>query len=443
MHSRYLLSALALLGLSSCNRYELFRVAGYEQTSYSNEVEILFVVDNSVSMFDESSSLALNFNAFIERLVDPEQGAAQTTETLTDAVDNYIQYVTERGRFLDYQLAVTTTSADPGSNQDPGDAGTLVGSPDVIGPDITADVEGTFQTTVLCDATCWPGACVDDEDDSCVPYDPEYECGDPPDDISWEYLDCVCGDDWSPPACGSGTEEGLESAFIALCRAVDDPPAACYDAGSPFESGDELSNAGLVREDSTVIVVIVTDEGDNSRRLSQGDEDPDVYLQLFDEFDNRITFVVIGPNYDEEARTFTCNSGGATTWGTLRYQTAAELTDGFFSSIAEEDATGECVQSDFAAHLEALGDLLNNLLNLFPLQSVPDPDTIVVFVDNVEIFETECVLDDAGDTICGDGWTYDPAENAIEFHGSDIPDYNARVRIFYRPLTDMPRSLPF
>ena len=47
------------------------------------------------------------------------------------------------------------------------------------------------------------------------------------------------------------------------------------------------------------------------------------------------------------------------------------------------------------------------------------------------------------DTSAWNGWTYDSAQNAIVFWGPSIPDYNADVQIFYRPLDGKPRDLPF
>jgi hypothetical protein len=456
-------SAVALLLLTACNQYEYFRLAGYEQAAFLNEADILFVVDNSPSMFDEASALGLNFNAFVERLVDPQEGTGVSTEGLADAVDNYVLYVTQRGRFIDYQLAITTTSADPNedSNGDgdvvePGEVGTLTGSPDIIHEDTSPDVAGDFVANVLCDSTCWPGECQGEETDGCIPYDPYYECGDDPgEQVTWDYLECICGASWDPPECGSGNEEGLESALLALCRAVESPPEFCYDHdGSPFVDGDVGSNQGLIRDNANIIVVIVSDEGDSSRLLPTGEDDPSAYLELFDEFDNRVTFAVIGPNYDPEDHSFDCNSGGGTSWGTRRYQLAAEATGGFFSPIetcTADDGTcsGEtelCEPSDFAVHLQDLGDLLNSLLNQFPLQSIPDPDTILVYVDGIEIPESSCEnceVDSIGEPIWGDGWTYETGENSVYFHGTSVPDYNADVRIYYRPVSELPRSLPF
>ena len=190
-------------------------------------------------------------------------------------------------------------------------------------------------------------------------------------------------------------------------------------------------------------VVVVTDEGDGSRRLGQGEYDATPYLELLDLFDKTYRFAVIGPNYDQEVGTLTCNSGGATTWGTERLQQVAEETGGFYNTISQEAAGGDCENTDFAKHLEDLGALLNQLLVSFPLQSVPDIETLLVYVDGEEIrLADEADYTEDGEVIC-DCWTYDPAENAVMFHGAAIPDYNQTVEIYYKPLEGMPRTLPF
>ena len=458
--SASLLAAFALLGTlsSGCNQYELFRVSGHEQASFSNEADILFVIDNSNSMYDESAALGLEFNAFLDYLTDPE-GAYQVTEDLGDAVTNYVAYRAQLGKFLDYQLAITTTSANPEGDEDPGESGSLIGDPEIVSLETSGDIEDDFRRNLLCEATCWTQAD--------LPSDPTYEDGDPPGDaLSEDYMDYVCGGtSWENTECGSGTEEGLESAFLALCRAVENPPEECFDETSPLHDEEDavsLSNDGLVRSGSKIIVVIVTDEGDNSRRLSTADEDPQVYLDLYEKFDNDIAFAIVGPNYDPEERTLTCASGTTSATYIKRYQTVAEATGGFYKPIAaqgegaddgidndgddEIDESDECGLTAFGDHLEDLGQLLLELTNIFPLQSIPDPSTIRVYVDDIEITEApceeNCEATSSNEPIYGAGWVYDPSENAIVFP-EDPPDFNAVVRIYYRPLSGMPRSLPF
>ncbi|MCB9792637.1 MAG: hypothetical protein H6741_07890 [Alphaproteobacteria bacterium] len=429
-----------LLAALGCNNYDIYSVAGYEQVSFSNDAEVVFIIDNSSSMQDEAEALAQNFNVFIDQLTNTEDGSGLQTDDLSDAVQNYIVYTTERGRYLDYQLAITTTSvAIPDNNPNlPGTYGALTGDPDIVS-DTDANVETSFITNLFCDATCWNAAV--------LPSDPNATCeGGPSGDVTLEYLDCLCGFEEWEGNCGSGTEEPLEAAFMAMCRAVPNPPDACFDFETPFTEADVGSNAGLVRDGSTVIFVVVTDEGDYSRRLGQGDVDPEPYLELLDLFRVRYRFAVIGPNYDHENARLTCNSGGATTWASRRLQLAAEATNGFYRPIAEEGAGSDCVASDFAQHLEDLGALLQGLEQSFPLQSYPDVSTIAVYVNGEYV--PQATLDEAateatGEEVYGSGWIYDASENAISFQGDAVPDYNADVDIFYKPLEGMPRELPF
>ena len=412
---------LAGLFLSAgCNNVEFFHLAGYNQESFSNDADILFVVDNSSSMEDEAQALALNFDVFVHRLTNPTGEAGQGG--LTDAVDAYIEYTQQRDRILDYQLAITTTDVAT-------TYGALYGDPALLAkgdPSVPED----FSTNLLCTATCF--------NSSQVPHDPDYSCGDPLGDVvSVEYLDCVCGEDAWRSHCGGGQEEGLEAVYMAMCRAVEDPPPGCFE-DNQFTEADVLSNDGLIRPGATLIPVIVTDEGDTSRRLSQGEGNPEIYAELFAEFDQRMSFAVIGPS------TQVCNSGGATTWGVARYEWFVDETGGSWFDIAAQDDLGECGVTGFAGSLEALGVLLNSLIDMFPLRGIPDVNTLMVFVDGEEVLRAESyVNDETGDDAFTSGWSYLAAENAVAFHGDAVPDYNDKVEIYYLPLEGMPRELPF
>ena len=109
--------------------------------------------------------------------------------------------------------------------------------------------------------------------------------------------------------------------------------------------------------------------------------------------------------------------------------------------------------ANFADYLEDLGQLLANLQTAFQLQSIPDVTTIRVYVDGEEIpdaFPTADVAEadltargcSVDDEYC-DGWTYDSAQNAVQFWAPQVPGYNADVRIYYRPLDGKPREIPF
>jgi len=444
-----LLAALLATGLSltGCNYYDVFLVSGYEQSSFSNDADVIFVIDNSPSMTDEAEELALNFESFLNYLVAPE-GGTPSTDGLDDAVDNYLSYVANRGHLLDYQLAITTTNIAKGDL--PGAEGSLVGE---ILKKGDPDLKAKFTEQLLCDATAWDAAE--------VPSDPNYDPEAEQENVTKEYLDDLCGFAAWENNSGSGDEEGLEASLYAMCRTAEDPPDFCFrctdDDGNDngLDDCEELSaldpqDAGtnndgdtrLVRQDSTVIFVVVTDEGDGSRRVGTGESDPSLYLSGLDQFGSRYRFAVIGPPYENGS--LTCNSGGANTWGTERYQLAAEQTQGFYNHIAEEGPTGDCKVSDFSQHLQDLGELLNNLLTAFPLQAVPDITTVRCYVDDELIPQAEETYDEnVGASVFGNGWSYDSGLNAIVFHGEAIPDYNQEVRIYYEPLGGMPRTLPF
>jgi hypothetical protein len=435
---------LMLLG-TGCNQHEYFNIAGYVQADYSNDADVIFVIDNSQSMVDESASLALNFNAFIETLTS-EEGAAQSTDGLSDAVDNAVDASQERGRYIDYQLGITTTTAKivggQSSGLEPGEGGWLLGDPTIISK-WDPDVEESFRRNLLCEATYW--------DDDEVPSDLSYECGDEPDQITQEYLDCECGlGEWEGNA-GSGDEEPLEAALLAMCRSVESPPDFCFegDAEHSFTSADINSNntadRSMLRDEATTVIVIVGDEGDDSWRLPEGEEDPTVYTEAFAEFERPIRIVTIGPGYNDDDGSFPCNSGGAQTWMVERLQELAEETGGFFAPL-EEQINGDCEQADFASYLAELGQLINNLLTAFQLQSIPDVETIRVYVDGLEIgaaAELDVIDPEADRLEYTRGWSYDSAQNAVAFWGNDVPDYNQDVRIYYRPLVGKPRELPF
>ena len=422
------LVAVAML-LTSCNNYELFKVAGYQQDQFNNSADILFVVDNSTSMVEEASSLAVNFGGFVEDLSAREE--ALSTSGLADAVSNYIDYVQDRAAFVDYQFGITTTDADVGGGQ--------LFSVIKRGDD---DVSGAFISDLLCSSTC-----IADVD--LIGNDPSYLCGEPlGDEITRQYMECTCGDvqNWLGVNCGSAREEALESVFLAMCRSVANPPAECFEPvdvdgnqwPAALTDADRQTNGGFLRDASTFIPVIVTDEGDDSRREPGQQEIPDAYLDLFKRFRKRMAWVVIGPALDDSGEKV-CD-GPATKWGTVRYEWLVYDSSGLKIDITD----GNCDTADFKTALEELGVLLQNLSTTFPLSAVPIKETLQVTIDGKAIPESsEKTVNALGFPEYSDGWTYRADENAVVFHGSAIPSAQADVRVYYEPLDGMPRELPF
>lgn len=436
-----------LILLTGCNSYELFRVTGFEQATFNNNADILFVIDSSGSMKEEASALALNFEVFLAQLTSAE-GSDVPRATLNDAVTNYVRESTENGSIIDYQLAITTTSANsssgPTGGVDDGEAGTLTGDIPVVkrGDD---DVATAFRTNLVCDTVYWK--------DSDLSSDPGYTPNDDgscplPEgtDIPREYLECLCPGGWVESE-GAGNEEGIEAALDTICRASSDPSPLCWDddedpdtePGYPIVPGDAGSISDFIRPEANTLVVIVSDEGDGSRRVPNNDADIEPYLEIFTDFPNAVRFAVIGPAYHD-------NDGacldGAQTWGVERYQSLAAATGGVYVDLTDQD--NGCAATDWGENLTKLGELLNNQLTCFPLEGVPDVATIRAYIDAVEIGASENVGGslEAGLEEWTDGWNYDAADNAVCFNGGAVPDYNADVRIYYRPLGGVPRELP-
>ena len=235
------------LGVGACNKYEMFMLAGYEQVSFSSEVDVLFVIDGSSSMSDEATSMLRNFDDFIETVAGG--GAGTATESLADAVGDYISFTADRGRITDYRLAITTTSMAPedGWYTEPegGETGLFVGDNPVVYKGEPGAAH-RFKQNLGCWAGCW--------DSYEMPSNSSYlgTAGDCPfpdsngdgkidanDEVTTQYLDCLCvdvdypeGEDWDAiELCRSGTELLLESTLMALCRATDDPSGSGASVG--------------------------------------------------------------------------------------------------------------------------------------------------------------------------------------------------------------------
>lgn len=424
---------LLALMLAGCNRYDLFRAAGYQQQSFSNKADVLFVVDNSPSMLEESESLAVNFAQFIEEIDSFERQLSY--EGLPDAVTNYVDYLQNRSSFIDYSFGITTT--------DPDDlGGKTVGRPVQRGDD---NVAGRFVSNLACEAICFP-------DGTSLPSDDEHSCGDPVGAyLSQDFMDCECGGGSWMNNCGTADEQPLESVFLAMCRAVPNPPVDCFEPYTMLENdGDEteqpprldrsdiMSNEGLLRDGANFVVVVVSEEGDGSHRQPDGDEIPEEYVELFAKFNRRMTWVYIGPTLD--AGMEVACAGLASDWGVIRMNYLVHTTSGLLIDIYDES----CESKDFKEALETFGELLNNLLTAFPLQSVPVPGTLLVLVDGKEVPEAQVTgTDQFGLDVYSDGWSYRSADNAVEFHGTAVPSYDANVEVYYLPVDGMPRELPF
>jgi hypothetical protein len=394
----------------ACNSYELFRVQD-ARTVRPNAVDVLFVIDNSDSMAEESVALAENFGAFVTRLAAADLGPGGLG--LPDAVDDYVAYSSDPAAYVDFQLAITTIDAQQTT-------GALVGDPAILRKGDPGLVT-SFVRNLMCEATCF-------DERSAVESIPGFVCGGAWDGrVGQEFLDCLCGADAWLGHCSTSNEEGLEAVYGAMCRAVDAPPAACFE-DTALGADARGSNAGLVRPGTTFVPVVVTDEGDASHRMQNVEAVPTRYTDLLVELGVPTAWAVIGPGLDENDE-LVC-PGLATSWGTLRYEYLVRNTGGVKVDI--HDAA--CAPGDFADALVRLGDLVGGGIRAYKLPREPVPASIVVEVGARTIDPARILGDDVfGEPVYSDGWTYDAETWTVLLHGEIVVGPEDEVRIWYRP----------
>jgi hypothetical protein len=278
------------------------------------ENDILWVIDNSCSMFDKQAKLVQNLSHFVD---------------YADA------------QHADYQMAVTTT--DGGSP----DAGKL------------------FQ---------------------CYPY---------PRIISSSYAQRA-----QAFACtflvgtlGPGIERGLAAAMLALERAQD-----------PDQDPVRNPNAGLLRPEASLSIIVVSDEDDQS----------DQTLDLLRDYFNSVKglgrtklYAIAGPVAE------LCSTRNALPG--FRYFQMTEEMGGMNGSQFYN-----ICQADWSPFLSNLGLDVFVPISSWVLSQAADPATLVVNVDGVQVPYD-----------MGNGVTFDARTNSIDFHGSAVPAPGGQIEARY------------
>lgn len=289
--------------------------------SGSAPLALAIVWDNSPSMVDEAAAIALALPA-----LDASRGDRELRLVVTTPSVHYTGGATD--------------------GVDPGEAGLTVAAAR------TSDQPGwmlDLTRDLLCDTVYWSA--------SEVPSDPSYECdaAEPslPSVVSAEYLDCLCGfAAWEENFAGSGDEEPLEATLMLGCRASAEPPESCFDALSPFLDTSDLIVTDWPGEDvAAAHVLVVTDEGDNSRRLAQGDESATAYLDAYAGLPVPPTISAVALTLDPSTGGTMCSGTTVPTWSLDRLLDATGSTGGGYWPIAVDDGAGGCVVPDLAPAL--------------------------------------------------------------------------------------------
>ena len=189
---------------------------------------------------------------------------------------------------------------------------------------------------------------------------------------------------------GASHEKGLDSALLALT-----PPKSL------------LENAGFLRDDAALAVIVVSDAGDESD-LPLGYY-VDRLRTLKGARTKFLTFHNIGPYQPTDTMACPYDGSGDVT----RYQTLAQQTGGI---------TDEICTSDWAGALNKIGQKVFTFPSRFFLSgtpNVPDNGLPEVLVDGQPLASTE--------------WSYDPASNTVTLGESALPTNGQTLTIRYTP----------
>lgn len=332
---RWLVLGLGLL--SACGdtiRFVAQKDVDEWQQSPTDQVDILWVVDNSNSMQLEQSLLGAGFASFAQEL--------ENTNT-------------------NFHLGVITTDFD----YDDPDRGKLIS-----------------------EANCPP---VIDKDTTCPNPDNPSE--------TWDYVN-VFINRAQVGLNGSGKEKGLEAAEYALKPAMATGP-----------------NAGFLRDEANLLVIIVSDEDDCSDQGRLALEEPTACYDHRESLTPEGEFITslsnLKPNRDQfqlsaivglEGETSICDD---TTLPGKRYIEVANGTGGVTGSICE---------TDWSEILYQLGLNAAGIFTTFEMQHCAAEGSLVVTIDGQEVPPSEI-----------DGYTYDPDLCTITFHGIYVPERGASV----------------
>ncbi|MCB9746002.1 MAG: VWA domain-containing protein [Alphaproteobacteria bacterium] len=197
----------------------------------------------------------------------------------------------------------------------------------------------------------------------------------------------------------------LDEAFRALVQVGTDGAREEQGLAMAIRALEPSVNAGFSRDEAALHLVFFSDEDDHSSG------DPQYYdseLRRLSGAGGYFAHAIVG---DPPGG---CVSGTLAADPGERYIATALLSAGLRDSICAED---------YDEVLERVGLGVSGLVDVFPLSSLAEAETVRVWVDEVDMPQREV-----------DGWTYDLGDNAVAFHGRAVPRPGRTITIEYEPL---------
>jgi hypothetical protein len=202
---------------------------------------------------------------------------------------------------------------------------------------------------------------------------------------------------------------------------------------------EDARNSGLVRENSFLAVIIVTDEDDFSHpgfwvnQFNRGMIDDNTDSSL-DPIDDYLTFLDGITGSTESKKNYNVSSitiKDAACIATLNAdQTFTEriVADRVIALADATDGIQGDLCGDFASELSDIAEKIITAANIFFLDRVPIPETIKVIVNG-------SVVPNVGITGGTEGYTYDSDNNAIVFTAGAVPPQGAEIAVNFDPVS--------
>lgn len=204
---------------------------------------------------------------------------------------------------------------------------------------------------------------------------------------------------------------------------------------------EESLNAGFIRDDSFLSVIILSDEDDFSHNSSTLREDYNYSglhtVQSYVDFLDSVTgSTPANRRYNVNAMAIfdsQCRDLLNTTWSgrkiAQRYGALIDNVNTAFASSPESQGLKTSLCGNFADDLQRISEGILTLSSQFVLRRIPIPETIEVLVDGVPVPHRD--TNPAGDG----GWRYEAGSNSIFFVGLNyIPSSGASISVNYDPV---------
>lgn len=229
---------------------------------------------------------------------------------------------------------------------------------------------------------------------------------------------------------------------VGVAGATDSEPllAAAVAVQDPLASGD---NAGFLRQDASLAIILVTDEDDYSLTIPPQnpieDPMPRYFTRLFGGIkgpgnDGLVTVSGIVGADPSSGSASDCNVSGAADQSCVDDDLSASAANRILAVVKGTNGIAQSIcTTDFATLLGSLGQLIGGLTRRFDLSGAPLGETLqqgsltVVVTPPGGSPQTVPQSDQ-------NGWHYDPTAQSVEFIGSYAPPPGSKVQITYETL---------